>query len=342
MLGAYKLEKMNEMRDHSNCGTNTLCAYEHEWPLRAMAGFLENAKMNDDTQKLWIELDGAEEDGMFYLASPCKADLIVRKTTCQCKDYFNSDTVYSNIVVQASQNLGGSWFFSEEDYLEPAEIYSVRVEFPRDGDEDEFVHKFKFPGEGEVAFIYMPEDSTPDEWREMILKDGDDVNDPIMLEQAVRSMERADLVNWIEINSDDVVSDLYKDLKNDLSVIDRYENNYGQNTAYKSCVKSGWWKPFWADPDLDVECIKIKAEGYSDYKPNFCYERKWDKASKAEVGLIAGEVALGVAVGILASPTGPGSIAAYCATTTAVSAAGAWLLAGTMAGDKWPNGIIDQ
>jgi len=30
----------------------------------------------------------------------------------------------------------------------------------------------------------------------------------------------------------------------------------------------------WIVPDLDVECIKIKAEGYSDYKPNFCYERK--------------------------------------------------------------------
>jgi len=124
-------------------------------------------------------------------------------------------------------------------------------------------------------------------------------------------------------------------------VVDRYENNYGQNTVYKSCVKGTWWKP-WEPADVNVECIKIKAEGYSDYKPNFCYERKWDSASITEVGLIAGEVALGVAVGILASPSGPGSIAAYCATTTAVSAAGAWLLAGTMAGDKWPNGIIDQ
>ena len=91
-----------------------------------------------------------------------------------------------------------------------------------------------------------------------------------------------------------------------------------------------------------MDGIKIKAEGYSDYKPNFCYERKWDGASMTEIGLIAGEVTLGVAVGIRASPSGPGSIAAYCATTTAVSAAGAWLLAGTMAGDKWPNGIIDQ
>jgi len=124
-------------------------------------------------------------------------------------------------------------------------------------------------------------------------------------------------------------------------VIDRYENNYGQNTVYKSCVKDKWWT-FWDGPNKDVDGIKIKAEGYSDYKPNFCYERKWDGASMTEIGLIAGEVTLGVAVGIRASPSGPGSIAAYCATTTAVSAAGAWLLAGTMAGDKWPNGIIDQ
>jgi hypothetical protein len=33
------------------------------------AGFLENAEMNEETQKLWIELDEAEENGAFYLAS---------------------------------------------------------------------------------------------------------------------------------------------------------------------------------------------------------------------------------------------------------------------------------
>ena len=69
MFGAHKQEKMNEMRDHSNCGTNTLCAYKHEWPLSMSAGFLENAEMNEETQKLWIELDETEENGAFYLAS---------------------------------------------------------------------------------------------------------------------------------------------------------------------------------------------------------------------------------------------------------------------------------
>ena len=223
---------------------------------------------------------------------------------------------------------GGEAFY--DHYVD--DTYPVRVEFIKEG--DEFVHKFKFPGE--VTFTYMPEGSTPDEWREIILENNGKVNDPLMLEQAVRSMERDDMAKWIKINTGvRVVS-----TGTELNVVDRYENNYGQNTVYKSCVKGTWWKP--GEPNnIDVECIKVKAEGYSDYKPNFCYERKWDSASITEIGLIAGEVALGVAVGILASPTGPGSIAAYCATTTAVSAAGAWLLAGTMAGDKWPNGIID-
>jgi hypothetical protein len=160
----------------------------------------------------------------------------------------------------------------------------------------------------------------------------------VMLEQAVRSMEKDELAGWIKDNAGIDIENVY--IKSDdyvLEVIDRYENNYGQNTAYKSCVKGSWWKPL--EPNVNVECIKIKAEGYSDYEPNFCYERKWDKASQAKVGLFAGELALGITVGILASPSGPGSIAAYCGTTTAVSAAGAWLLAGTMAGDKWPHGI---
>jgi hypothetical protein len=341
MFGAYKLEKMNEMRNHSNCGTNTLCAYKHEWPVRAAAGFLENAKMTEDTQKLWIELDGAEEDGTFYLASPCKADLTVRKTECKCKEYFDSETVYSNIVIQPMVlHEGVDWYAdSDETLLEP---YTVRVQFPRDEDKDEFVHTFKYPPDKSVTFTYMPEDSTLDEWEEITLEDGDDVNDPVMLEQAVRSMTKEDLAKWMSATAGIKIDDVYIDSEIYLlQVIDRYENNYGQNTVYKSCVKDKWWK-FWNGPDKTVECIKIKAEGYSDYKPNFCYEREWDKASKAEVGLIAGEVAIGVAVGILASPSGPGSIAAYCATTTAVSAAGAWLLAGEIAGDKWPNGIIDQ
>jgi hypothetical protein len=264
-----------------------LCAYKHEWPLRANAGFLENAEMNEKTRELWIELDGAEENGAFYLASPCKADLTVQKTECQCKEYFDSDTVYSNIVIQgwvedpAYGASGGEAF--HDHYVD--DTYPVSVEFRKDG--DEFVHTFKYPLGESLTFTYMPEGSTPDEWREITLENGGKVNDPLMLEQAVRSMERENMVDWIKSNAGINVFST----GTELNVVDRYENNYGQNTIYKSCVKGSWWK---------------------------------------------------LAVGILASPSGPGAIAAYCATTTAVSAAGAWLLAGTMAGDKWPNGIIDQ
>lgn len=232
------------------------------------------------------------------------------------------------------------YFGLTEEYPTPIWIETFRVKFPKVG--DEFVHKFKYtPGES-VCFTYMHEDSTPGEWKEITLKEDREVNDPLMLEQAVRSIEKDELAGWIERNSKFKIETVY--IESDdymLDVIDRYESTYGQNTPYKSCVKGDWWA-FWEGPDKTVDCIKIKAEGYGDYEPNFCYERKWDSASITEIGLIAGEVTLGVAVGILASPTGPGSIAAYCATTTAVSAAGAWLLAGTMAGDKWPNGIIDQ
>jgi hypothetical protein len=238
MFGAHKLEKMNEMRDHSNCGTNTLCAYKHEWPLRANAGFLENAKMTEKTQELWIELDGAEEDGMFYLASPCKADLTVRKTECQCKEYFDSDTVSSNIVIQPLVlHEGVDWYGDSDESL--LESYTVRVKFPKVG--DEFVHKFKYtPGES-VTFTYMPEDSTPDKWKEITLKEGSEVNDPVMLEQAVRSMDKSELAGWIYRNAAIKIGKSYIDSEIYLlEVVDRYENNYGQNTAYKSCVKSKW------------------------------------------------------------------------------------------------------
>ena len=148
--------------------------------------------MTENTQKLWIELDDVEENGAFYLASPCKADLVLWKAECQCKDYFDSDTVYSNIVIQASSRLDiENWEVSDE-YPTPIWTDTVRVEFARDGDEDVFVHEFNFPGES-VTFTYMPEDSTQDEWEEKTLVDESDVNDPIMLEQALRSMDKSEI-----------------------------------------------------------------------------------------------------------------------------------------------------
>ena len=68
-------------------------------------------------------------------------------------------------------------------------------------------------------------------------------------------------------------------------------------------------------------------------------EKEWDEASKAEAALFGTEMVVGAAAAILASPTGPGAVAAYCGASMAISTAGAWVLAGYMAEDKWPNGI---
>ena len=60
-----------------------------------------------------------------------------------------------------------------------------------------------------------------------------------------------------------------------------------------------------------------------------------------EVGLIAVEVAAGVAAGVVAGAGsgGSGALPAYCLATTGLAAVDAWILAGTMAEDKWPEGI---
>lgn len=156
-----------------------------------------------------------------------------------------------------------------------------------------------------------------------------------MLEQALRGMDDGELKYWVKNNGyDEMILE-----GTTLQVAEVRNNNYDEGTIYKGCVKGDWWE-FWKD-DEDVPCVKIKAHGYADYEPNFCYEKKWDKASKAEVALFAGEVVAGTAAAIVtgAGTGGLGSWAAYCGTTTAVSAGGAWLLAGTMANDKWPHGI---
>ncbi len=130
----------------------------------------------------------------------------MRKTTCQCKEYFDSDTVYSNIVIQPSVlHEGVNWYAdSDESFLEP---YTVRVEFPKDEDKDEFVHTFKF--QGEVTFTYMPEGSTPGEWADVTLHESSEVNDPVMLEQAVRSMNKKDLAAWMNNNAGIKIGESY-------------------------------------------------------------------------------------------------------------------------------------
>lgn len=94
-------------------------------------------------------------------------------------------------------------------------------------------------------------------------------------------------------------------------------------------------------PLTTVDCITIKASDYPGYRPNFCFEKEWDTASKTEAALFAFEVGVGVvAAGAAGSATGGGGAPiAYCGATTSLATLDAWLLAGTMAEDKWPNGI---
>jgi hypothetical protein len=105
--------------------------------------------------------------------------------------------------------------------------------------------------------------------------------------------------------------------------------------VFRKCIKGDWWA-FW-EGTKTVPCVKIKGHGYTDYGPNFCYEKKWDSASVAEVGIFAGEVVAGAVAGFFSG--GAAALPAYCATSVGVSAVGAWALAGTMAEDKWPSGI---
>ncbi len=348
MTGAYAYDQTNNMRDASECGTNTLCAYKHEWPIRALAGFLENAKMSSETEGLWIELDGSEEHGMFYLASPCKADLTVRKTKCNCKEYYGTSKLSAEYVIQEWGSVRPPPPSNPGEPQQPFMVHGIKdtfnfhVDFP----EPDRTATYRGPI---VTFMYRPEcedgkeGSSECKQEEKTLNDGNQVN-PVMLSQALASMNGSKLVSggltdWVKYNLGEIPSahtDKY-------AYAGRIDNNFEQGTVFKKCVKGDWWS-FWDGPDKSVECIKIKAEGYADYVPNFCYERKWDRASKAQVGIFAVEIVAGTVAAVAggAASGGAGAMPAYCLATTAVSAVGAWVLAEEMRDDKWPYGIIDK
>ena len=200
-----------------------------------------------------------------------------------------------------------------------------------------------------VTFMYRPEcedgkeGSSECRQEEKTLNDGDPVN-PVMLSQALASMNGSKLVSgelkdWVGIN----LGETHSAHTDKYAYAGRIDNNFEQGTVFKKCVKGDWWS-FWDGPDKTVDCIKIKAEGYADYVPNFCYERKWDRASKAQVGIFAVEIVAGTVAAVAggAASGGAGAAPAYCLATTAVSAVGAWVLAEEIRDDKWPYGIIDK
>ena len=236
MFGAYKREKMNEMRDHSNCGTNTLCAYKHEWHLRAMAGFLENAKMNEDTQKLWIELDGSEDDGMFYLASPCKADLTVRASDCECNKFYDTPARYSEVVVHEWDIGPQACPFNPLALCIMYKIvntHNIPIDFPVDSGYD-----YKGPV---INFDYFPEceegkeDTSECKMRNVDLSSGTVMDSPLMLDQALRTMDQEQLEEWVLKNTNPSIR--LSGTTNTLQFAQVMPINYDQGTVYKKCIK---------------------------------------------------------------------------------------------------------
>jgi len=75
-------------------------------------------------------------------------------------------------VIPASAAMENPYFGLTEEYPTPVWIETFRVKFPKDKDKDEFVHTFRYPSGKSVSFTYMPECSTPDEWKDVTLKEG--------------------------------------------------------------------------------------------------------------------------------------------------------------------------
>ena len=333
MVGAAKLENMDYLRDPSNCGTNALCLFGHDWSLDISADMKFQGKMGDDALNLSLELKEAENGGQFYLASPCKADIILTQSKCECRKFYDADTFYSDIVIE-------EWGF-ELEYIpitniwvyifQIVETFTVEAKFPRDS-----TYEFKYDGDP-ITFKFTPEEDEKNT-EEITLKDGDTITDPLILEHALRSMDKDQLYDWVWPNTDYLrFLGETGGVPNEYRFSRMIRQNLEQGVNYKKCIKGDWWE-FWQDNE-NPDCIKVELKGYGDYDPNFCFEKKWDEASKAEAALFGTEMVVGAAAALLAAPTGPGALVAYCGTSMAVSTAGAWVLAGYMAEDKWPNGI---
>ncbi len=98
MFADSKFSKYNEP-----CGQNKLCIFTPK-------GFrLENIEeastMSDSLRDYWwvVEVPGLVKDKWkeFYLASPCQADLLVKKGKCKCYDYVG----YDQVIVEIKQKV---------------------------------------------------------------------------------------------------------------------------------------------------------------------------------------------------------------------------------------------
>ncbi len=344
-IGAWQLDQAINMDDAGNCGTNTMCLFAHEWPVSIGAGVRQQSKMSKDTSKLLVELSGSKPEGQFYFASPCKANLNVAKGKCTCNQYYDSDKKYSEIVIDLvglkcewctnprftvdqindCYKQCGTLKISDEQFT-VLNSFKVNVSFP---------HKFKFE-QGKIAeFKYSPEGGAE---REDSLKGGDIIDDPKRLEDALRTMKKEDLERWVNANAKIVPTANIQEFRFSNAI----HPNFESGVAYKKCIKGGEEWFFWGDKPAEYDCIKISAEDEKEYRPNYCFEAKGSVNDVAESAVLLIQVGAGLAAAGLASETGPGAMYAYCGASMAVSVAGAWVLSGVEAKDKWPNGISER
>ena len=345
-IPATSLDMKLEMRDPTDCGPNKLCLYTHEWPKSAKSGVMVNQNMVSVGEKdLFIHIKDGDMNSQFYLASPCSAELLVETTECKCADgFYDEDYVYATAVIQMwGYNRFPDWwdfarcgpFGAACSYADPEfealESYNVDIVLPKDSafnPNDPEYTKFVFPG-GHTIMIDGKEYPVAD----------NTVISPQLFEMALRSMDNEQIEMWFVNNAPEDIN-FQKVDDEEYRLASFYYHNYdsASNTVFKSCKVASIWDTLTTDYE-NPTCININAYETPTDGPNFCYEPKWDSAAQAGLAVETVSIVVGVAAGLVTSPTGVGAIAAYCAGNLAISCVGGWITAETMAEDKWPSGI---
>ena len=358
LAAAATLDMQLDLRDASNCGTDNLCLYGNEWPHDMRNGALTKEEImtgsTTDAERPYIELVGAEENGAFYLASPCVADFSVTMGTCQCKEYYPSDKIYTEAVIEewgygySPVNMGAA-VFSLGASTSTHEIFPYKLLG---------IHRvqLEFPGQvylgDTVEFDYVPEGETKPVTRTYVY--GESYDDPVEFDAALKALTNIQkdeteettnrnirLKEWFKLmNPSTRLGDFVDGVQESSYAYQGMTyHNYEQGTKYKKCVKG--YMTDTLNLGEEIPCVKIEGTGYPYEDSNYCYEKSWDKASKMEAGLAVGEVVGGAVAGLVCTSVAPGvgTYAGYCAGNLLVSTAGAYLLSGVQSDDKWPNGL---
>lgn len=369
-IAAATLDMQMDLRDASNCGTDNLCLYGNEWPNNMESGTLTQEKIMTSTpaatDKPYVEIRDGDKNNLFFLASPCKADLTISMGDCQCSDYYPNDKIYTAAVIdewgyglefanvlKMIWSSGTSTVSTENSPVQYQliDMHHVPLSFPGQ----------VYLGE-DIEFDYVNEDG--EKSRVTTYTYGSIHDDPVEFDAALRYLSsmgensnepNAYMKVWYEYTMDDnkqkmnvqedivyrltatpgQIEDAIRDSNFAYQSMKYY--NYEQGTKYKKCVKEDGILPH---PKQTISCVTVKGTGYPDTEPNFCYEKNSDSASQMKSTLAVGEVVGGVILGSLCSGGGPtGIYKGYCAGNVIFSAATTYLLAGVAASDKWPNGL---